>query len=154
LAGQPELRDRLNEAGLRQLKQRVTLRCEIGPFTETETAAYIAHRIKTAGGDAAAMFTRQAVMLIHERSRGIPRTISVLCDNALLTGFAMGQRPVNSQMTLEVIEDFDLGGARRARAYETLRVAPPRVEPEQQPKPVAAEAAAPIATKEAGDGTS
>src|SRR5205807_8718396 len=83
LAGQPELRDRLNEPGLRQLKQRVTLRCEIVPFTLQETAGYIAQRIRTAGGDAARLFTRQAVMLIHERSAGIPRTISVICDNAL-----------------------------------------------------------------------
>jgi len=108
LAGQPELRDRLNETGLRQLKQRVTLRCEITPFTQQETAAYIAWRIRTAGGDAAKLFTREAVMLIHERSGGIPRTISVMCDNALLTGFGMGRQPVNYETVLEVAHDFDL----------------------------------------------
>jgi general secretion pathway protein A len=108
LAGQPELRDRLNETGLRQLKQRVTLRCEIKPFTQHETAAYIAWRIRTAGGDAAKLFTREAVMLIHERSRGIPRTISVMCDNALLTGFGLGRQPVNYEIVLEVARDFDL----------------------------------------------
>ena len=56
-----------------------------------ETAAYIAGRIRTAGGDAAKLFTREAVVLIHERSGGIPRTISVMCDNALLTGFGLGR---------------------------------------------------------------
>jgi general secretion pathway protein A len=111
LAGQPELRDRLNESGLRQLKQRVTLRCEIAPLTPSETAGYIAQRVRTAGGDAVTMFTREAVMLIHERSGGIPRTVSVLCDNALLTGFALGRRPVDSEIVLEVAHDFDLGGA-------------------------------------------
>src|ERR1700676_381523 len=112
LAGQPELRDRLNEPGLRQLKQRVTLRCEIVPLTQHETAAYIAQRIRTAGGDAARLFTRQAVVLIHERSRGIPRTISVMCDNALLTGFGLGRQPVDSEVVLDVAHDFDLGGRR------------------------------------------
>jgi general secretion pathway protein A len=109
LAGQPELRDRLNEPGLRQLKQRVTLRCEIVPLNQQETAAYIAQRIRTAGGDAARLFTRQAVMLIHERSGGIPRTISVMCDNALLTGFGLGRQTVDSEVVLEVARDFDLG---------------------------------------------
>jgi type II secretory pathway predicted ATPase ExeA len=110
LAGQPELRDRLNEPGLRQLKQRVTLRCEIAPFNLQETAGYIAQRIRTAGGDAARLFTRQAVILIHERSAGIPRTISVMCDNALLSGFGLGRRPVDYEIVLEVAHDFDLGG--------------------------------------------
>jgi general secretion pathway protein A len=110
LAGQPELRDRLNEPGLRQLKQRVTVRCEITPFSQQETAAYIAQRVRTAGGDAARLFTRQAVMLIHDRSGGIPRTINVLCDNALLTGLGLGRQPIDSEVVLEVARDFDLRG--------------------------------------------
>jgi len=108
LAGQPELRDRLNEPGLRQLKQRVALRCEIAPFTVEETAAYIANRIRVAGGEAIKLFTREAVMLIHERTRGIPRTINVVCDNALLTGLALGRRPVDREIVAEVVRDFDL----------------------------------------------
>ena len=111
LAGQPELRDRLNEPGLRQLKQRVTLRCEIVPLNQQETAAYIAQRIRTAGGDAARLFTRQAVMLIHERSGGIPRTISVMCDNALLTGFGLGRQTVDSRSCSKWLM-IDLGGGR------------------------------------------
>ena len=114
LAGQPELKERLNATDLRQLKQRVTLRCEIAPFAQQETAAYIAWRIRTAGGDAAKLFTREAVMLIHERSGGIPRTISVMCDNALLTGFGLGRQPVNYETVLEVAQDFDLN-EKRAR---------------------------------------
>jgi general secretion pathway protein A len=110
LAGQPELRERLNEPGLRQLKQRVALRCEISPFTLEETAAYIATRIKLAGGEATRLFTREAVMLIHEQSRGIPRTINVLSDNALLTGMGLGRRPIDREIVREVARDFDLGG--------------------------------------------
>jgi general secretion pathway protein A len=108
LAGQPELAARLNDPTLRQLKQRVALRCEIAPFELPETAAYIASRIRTAGGEASKLFTREAVILIHERSKGIPRTISVMCDNALLSGLALGKQPVDREIVLEVSRDFDL----------------------------------------------
>jgi type II secretory pathway predicted ATPase ExeA len=108
LVGQPELRYRLNEIGLRQLKQRITLRCEITPFHLNDTIDYISSRVRTAGGDAAALFTRDAIALIHERSAGIPRTISVLCDNAPLTGCGLGQQPVTRAVVLEVARDFDL----------------------------------------------
>jgi general secretion pathway protein A len=109
LAGQPELADRLNEPRLRQLKQRVALRCEVDPFTLQETGAYIASRIQSFGGEAARLFTREAVIAIHERSHGIPRVINVICDNALLSGMAQGRRPVGQDVVLEVCDDFDLG---------------------------------------------
>jgi len=111
IAGQPELVDHLNNQSLRQLKQRIALRCELRPLTLQETAVYIAGRIRAAGGVDARVFTREAVELIHERSRGIPRTISVIADNALLGGFAAGQRPVNSQVVRDVCRDFDIRGA-------------------------------------------
>jgi general secretion pathway protein A len=110
LAGQPELGQRLEETSLRQLKQRVALRCDVSPFDLSETAAYIASRIRTAGGEASRLFTREAVSLIHERSRGIPRTISVICDNALVTGLALNRQPVDREMVLEVARDFALPG--------------------------------------------
>jgi general secretion pathway protein A len=108
LAGQPEFGDRLNEPGLRQLKQRIGLRCVLTPLGLRETAAYIAHRITLAGGNPVRAFTREAVRAIHDRSRGIPRTINVICDNALLTGFAADERPVGPETVLEVCRDFDL----------------------------------------------
>jgi type II secretory pathway predicted ATPase ExeA len=110
LSGQPELSDRLNEPGLRQLKQRVTLRCRLAPFSLEETASYIATRIRIAGADARRVFTRDAVILIHERSLGIPRVINVLCDNALVIGFAMGRQPVDRAAVVEVLHDLDLAG--------------------------------------------
>ena len=61
--------------------------------------------------EASRLFTREAVMLIHERSRGIPRTISVMCDNALLSGFALARQPVDREIVLEVSRDFDLRSA-------------------------------------------
>jgi general secretion pathway protein A len=111
LAGQPELSARLNEPALRQLKQRIALRCELKPFELKETAIYIASRIRTAGGEASHLFTREAVMLIHEHSRGIPRIISVICDNALVSGMALGKQPVGRDIVLEVCRDFDLVAA-------------------------------------------
>jgi len=114
LAGQPELAGRLNEPSLRQLKQRIALRCDLAPLTLQETASYIAARIRIAGGDSARVFTREAVMLIHERSGGIPRVISVICDNALVTGFALDRRPVGHNVVLDVCRDFDLRPIRAA----------------------------------------
>ena len=116
LAGQPQLRVRLNTPGLQQLKQRIALRCMLAPLSLNETAAYISTRIRLAGGDAGQLFTRDAVLAIHEHARGIPRTISVICDNALVNGFAAEQRPVRADMVAEVCRDFDLEAARPAQA--------------------------------------
>ena len=109
LAGQPELADRLNEPSLRQLKQRVALRCDLVPLELHETAAYIAARLDRAGGRSAGIFTREAVEAIHVASGGIPRTISVICDNALISGFAADQRPVGAGIVLDVCRDLDFG---------------------------------------------
>ena len=136
LAGQPEFAARLNDPGLRQLKQRVALRCEIAPFELAETAAYIASRVRTAGGDASRLFTREAVTLIHEYSGGIPRTINVICDNALVSGMALGRQPVDRAIVLEVCRDFCLvpATARRARdSSPSLRTPPSRIEVESRP---------------------
>lgn len=108
IAGQPEITPRLNAPELRQLKQRIALRCELRPLTLMETMAYIAGRIRAAGGVAAQIFTREAVALIHDRANGLPRTINVLADNALVAGFATEQRPVNSALVREVCRDFDI----------------------------------------------
>ncbi len=107
LVGQPELAARLNEPGLRQLKQRVALRCDLGPLQIHETASYISARLERAGGRPE-IFTREAVEAIHVHSRGIPRTISVVADNALINGFAMNRRPVDRSVVLEVCRDLDL----------------------------------------------
>ena len=107
LVGQPELADRLNQPALRYLKQRVALRCVLRPLDLQETATYIAARIVVAGGVGSQIFTREAVTLIHQASQGLPRAISVLCDNALITAFAAGRKPVSSQIVADVCKDFD-----------------------------------------------
>jgi len=108
LAGQPELGARLEDPNLRQLKQRVTLRCQLEPFEIEDTAAFIASRISTAGGVPSRVFSREAVTLIHEYSGGIPRTISVICDNALVSGMALGRHTVDRAIVVEVCRDLCL----------------------------------------------
>jgi general secretion pathway protein A len=123
LVGQPELADRLNDPSLRQLKQRVALRCQLVPLTLRETAAYVAKRIRLAGGDSVRVFTREAVETIYEYSAGIPRTINVICDNALVSAFAQDEQPVSRQTVLDVCSDFDLSSSAPAPADRHARPA-------------------------------
>jgi general secretion pathway protein A len=108
LAGQPELSERLNESRLRQLKQRIALRCELTLYDLAETAAYIAGRLRIAGGAPADIFTRNAVDAIFHGSGGVPRVVNVICENALIGGFAAQTRPVTRSIVDEILRDFDL----------------------------------------------
>ncbi len=131
IAGQPELADRLNDVRLRQFKQRIGLRCELRPLTAKETAGYVAGRIRAAGGVGAQVFTRDAVALIYEHSRGLPRLISLIADNALLGGFAADKRPVGSEIVRQVCGDFDIhdASADSSRAGPPTIVEPPSAAP-------------------------
>jgi general secretion pathway protein A len=106
LIGQPELGERLNASALRQLKQRVALRCTLAALDLAETTAYITTRIGVAGGDAAAIVSRAAIEAIYVASGGIPRTISVICENALINGFALRQRTIGVDVIAEVCRDY------------------------------------------------
>jgi general secretion pathway protein A len=107
LAGQPEVATRLSQPSLRQLKQRIGLRCALAALDLPSTSAYIAARVRIAGGEAAQLFTPEAVCEIQVRSRGIPRTISVICDNALVSGFALDRKQIDRELIVEVCADFD-----------------------------------------------
>jgi general secretion pathway protein A len=120
LAGQLELSVRLNEDRLRQLKQRISLRCELRPLDLQGTAAYIAKRVTVARGRPELLFTRDAVLAIHQYSQGIPRTVSVICENALISGFAADVKPVGRDVVLEVCRDFEIVGS--ASASEDVRM--------------------------------
>ena len=111
LAGTPPLHDRLDEAAMRQLRQRIAMRCSLAPLTLTQTAGYITARLERAGGSAPSIFTRDAVALVHEAAAGVPRTISVLCDNALVVGFAADARPVDLAIVRQVCRQLDLATA-------------------------------------------
>ncbi|MCU0693833.1 MAG: AAA family ATPase [Polyangiaceae bacterium] len=110
MAGQPELADMLDRPELRQLKQRVALRADLAPLGVRQVAAYIAGRIRKAGGDPLSVFTKEAIVLIHKVSGGIPRTISVVCDNAMLAGYAAALKPIGPDVVQEVARDFRLRG--------------------------------------------
>jgi hypothetical protein len=126
----------LDDPSLRQLKQRIALRAELAAFSLKETAGYIASRITIAGGRADQVFTRDAVLAIHAASKGLPRVISVLCDNALVTGFASNVRPVGSAVVADVCKDFDLPRVTVTVQEEPARQ-PPKAAPVPAPTPVA-----------------
>lgn len=126
LIGQPELADRLQAPSMRQLKQRIGLRCSLRPLEPEETAAYIATRLRVAGGDAATIFNAPAVDLVHRVAAGIPRVVSVVCENALISGFALKRRPIGTSVVAEVCRDLDLAlpGDVGDLADKTTRIEP------------------------------
>jgi general secretion pathway protein A len=108
LCGQPELREILNQPGLRQLKQRISLRCSIKPIHPYEINSYIRFRLKIAGASRVNIFDASAVELIARASAGIPRVINNICDNALLYGYAAEQATISSDTISEVIQTLDI----------------------------------------------
>jgi len=127
LTGQPELRDILNYPELRQLKQRVALRCEIKALPNVEeTAQYISSRLKIAGAQNPDIFSPGAIDYIFRCTAGIPRAINNLCDNALLNGFSASASIISRAMIQEVAETFDVL-PRVAKVEE--REAPARIFP-------------------------
>lgn len=118
LVGQPELSDRLNSQELRQLKQRVALRHHLRSLTAKECEEYILCRLAIANGDPR-IFTREALEAVYVYSKGIPRVINVLGDNALLTAYALGKKRVDGVIIKEVAEDFCLSnGVVNARVLD------------------------------------
>lgn len=109
LTGQPELRNVLNYPDLRQLKQRVALRCMIKALPSVEeTDRYITSRLLASGAQRTEIFTSEAVDYIYRCTEGIPRNINNLCDNALLAGYAAGELTVGRAIVEEVAETFDM----------------------------------------------
>lgn len=109
LTGQPELRDKLNQANLRQLKQRVALRCKMHSLpTVEEVERYITERLLIAGSDQPNVFTPGAIDFIFQCSEGIPRQINNLCDNAMLVAYAAGEQIIGRQIIEDVADNLDL----------------------------------------------
>lgn len=104
LVGQPELKTRLKSEQLTQLSQRIALNFHLAPLTREETELYIQFRIERAGGDPE-IFTKDAIDLIFDTSRGTPRAINLLCDSALVYGYADEIRTINADVIEEVIKD-------------------------------------------------
>ena len=108
LAGQPELDRKLDAPNLRQLKQRIVLRCNLKPFGEAETVEYIQTRLEKAGMGDNTVFPPDLMTEIHIRSQGIPRLVNAICDNLLLTAFALESRVCTVEMLDEVTTDMRL----------------------------------------------
>lgn len=108
LAGQPELDRKLDAPNLRQLKQRIVLRCNLRAFREEESVAYMTSRLEKAGMRDQSVFPIDLMLEIHLRSQGIPRVINALCDNLLLSTFAAEQHVATVEMLDEVCQDMRL----------------------------------------------
>jgi len=114
LCGQPELHDLLSQPELRQLKQRVSLKCAIKMLNRHETGEYICWRLRVAGCANENLFEAEAVRLVHRFSGGIPRIINNICDNALLTGFSQGNVRITAAIVNDVVEELDLASIETA----------------------------------------
>ena len=109
LTGQPELREKLNQPNLRQLKQRVALRCKMHALPNVdEVERYITERLLIGGSDQPNIFTPGAIDFIFQCSEGIPRQINNLCDNAMLAAYAAGEQIIGRQIIEEVADNLDL----------------------------------------------
>jgi general secretion pathway protein A len=126
LVGQPELRDKLNSPELRQLKQRIGLRCHISPLSPEEARLYIRHRLRIAGATDAGIFTDAAVQRIVEYSEGIPRVINIICDHCLLSGFADSKRRIDTGVVREAVEYLEEGERPKWRRSRDTRLVPTR----------------------------
>jgi type II secretory pathway predicted ATPase ExeA len=117
LAGQPELDRKLDAPNLRQLKQRIVLRCNLQPFTLRDAVEYMQCRLQRAGMADQSVFSEELMAEIHLRAQGIPRVINAICDNLLLTAFALESKVCSLDMLDEVCKDMrlDWPGSRRAR---------------------------------------
>ena len=120
LVGQPELLDKLNRPELRQLKQRISLRCHILPLTPAETREYIRTRLRIAGARDLGLFSDPAIMRIAEYSGGIPRLINTVCDHCLVIGYADQIRRIDGKVVEEAIEYFERGEQRSPKPQRLL----------------------------------
>jgi general secretion pathway protein A len=108
LAGQPELEEKLKLPQLRQLRQRITLRCRTAPLSLEETFGYIAGRLRIGGANGEPIFSKEAIQTVHEYSRGIPRVVNLLCEHSMINAYVDGLRPVPAHLVEEVAREFQL----------------------------------------------
>ena len=107
LFGQPELRERLNNPSLRQLRQRITVRYHLPPLTRPEVIRYVQHRLHVSGGNGTPCFTRPALWRVHRYSGGIPRLINAVCDKALLAGYVQQKERINFGMVGQAVRELE-----------------------------------------------
>ncbi len=106
LSGQPELGQKLSNPVLRQLRQRISVNCRLLPLSREEVSEYIRFRLEAAGAPDTRVFSRDAEEYIYRFSRGIPRLVNVVCDNALVIGYAMGKKRITAEIIEEAAADL------------------------------------------------
>ena len=107
LVGQPEFDEKLDSSEMRQLKQRIALRCTLKPLKWEETRAYIQWRLKRAGATGTpSIFTEESLKVVYEHSGGLPRLINTICENALISAFAVGTQSVPPYLVEEACADL------------------------------------------------
>jgi general secretion pathway protein A len=126
LVGQPELRVKLDLPELRQLKQRIGLRCHIAPLSAEETRLYIRHRLRIAGAVDAGTFTDGAIQKIADYSGGTPRVINIVCDHCLLSGFADSKKRIDAGTVTEAIEYLEEGERSEWKRRRRISLVPGR----------------------------
>lgn len=107
LMGQPELREKLAQPKLRQLRQRITVRYHLSPLSAEDTAAYIHHRLAQAGANGRPQFDAGATKSVYQYSGGVPRLINAVCDKALLAGFVMQTDVIDKPLVRLAVEELD-----------------------------------------------
>jgi general secretion pathway protein A len=123
LVGQPALRTRLQHPSLAQLSQRIAVSYHLKPLNMEETNSYIAHRLKVAGAKSQELFKPEAVELIFQYSGGIPRTINILCDAALVYGYADEAAAIEGEVIEHVVRDRqEIGFVTTAKSGEEVQV--------------------------------
>ncbi|MCK6554787.1 AAA family ATPase [Candidatus Binatia bacterium] len=120
LVGQPELIARLEARDLRQLRQRIALRFQLGPLTFAETVAYMRSRVQAAGGKPD-LFLPATFVAVYRFSGGTPRLINVICDHALLAGFVRDRRQIGPEHVAGVVSDLGLVAVARVGLWQLLR---------------------------------
>lgn len=120
LVGQPELDEKLDSVGLRQLKQRISIRTQLNSLDAEETRQYIEQRLEIAGAEARPepLFSPQAISAVYRHSKGLPRLINTICDNALMTSYARGLPIVTPEVIGDVAKEFRLDLA-HSREFES-----------------------------------
>jgi type II secretory pathway predicted ATPase ExeA len=121
ISGQPELDRKLDAQEFRQLKQRIALRCALKPFELAEAERYIASRLAQAGLKEQRIFAPELIEEIHTRTQGIPRLINLVCENLLLTAFAMESKAATLEMLDEVSSDLRLEWPTKIGVGKTLQ---------------------------------
>ncbi|MGD9230879.1 MAG: AAA family ATPase, partial [Desulfobacterales bacterium] len=118
LVGQPELEEKLDSHELRQLDQRITLRCQLAPLSYKEVRAYIQHRINIASLKTEIQFDAAAYRSIYQYSRGIPRLINIVCDRALLNAFVLNQEIISGKIAMAAIRELGVRGDMKRRRLQ------------------------------------